>query len=169
MTLSNLSICLVIMILGFVFYEDLKFRGVQWWAFPVLFCLSTLNAWLTSKDLVFLSELITTYLFLSLLLITTGSVYFLVTKKNITKSLGIGDILFFVAIAPLFTTWDYLLFLSISFVLIAMFHVAIQFWIKSKTIPLAGYQSVLLIGVLSLRLFNCSGNSFFQLIQTSPA
>ena len=71
---------------------------------------------------------------------------------NITKShLGWGDILFFLPLCLLFSPIDFVLFYTLSLILILIVYLFLKQFFLSKinTIPLAGGQSILLILVLA--------------------
>lgn len=65
------------------------------------------------------------------------------------KHLGIGDVLFLIAIAPLFSPENYILYMILASFLTLVFH---QIFIGSKrvahTIPLAGYLAGILMPIL---------------------
>lgn len=135
-------------LLAFMAYEDFRYRGIQWWSFPALALFSFSLTFYTSGEWAFLTDTIYSLLLLTLLLVVSGAVYFLIRRNNPIQSLGIGDVLFFIGIVPLFNTFEYFYFLSGTFVVIAIVHAIISRYLKEKTIPLAGYQSIFLIGYL---------------------
>lgn len=63
-----------------------------------------------------------------------------------TNYFGIGDLLFFISITPLFVTYNYVLYFIFSMI----FSVAIQllFVSKIKTVPLAGFSALFLLLVV---------------------
>jgi len=79
--------------------------------------------------------------------------YVSIREKKLTNifenHFGIGDVLFFIAVSPLFSTTNFVLFFISGMILSGIFHLAISqmghYVAKStteKTIPLAGYLAV---------------------------
>ncbi|GAB3433125.1 hypothetical protein [Niabella aquatica] len=75
-------------------------------------------------------------------------------KQFVNKKLGTGDVVFWICIAPLFSPANFLLFFTGSLLLIIVL-IGIQVLASSKTnlVPLAGYQSVLLLILLIVNYF----------------
>lgn len=130
-------------LLGFTFYEDLRYRGVSWWVFPITLILATSLSVSETGSWNF-REWSLSFILLTSLILATGSAYFLLKSRRMTDDLGLGDVLFFVVIIPLFSTYHYVLFLSASFIGSLVIHLAINIIKPQKTIPLAGYQALML-------------------------
>lgn len=81
-------------------------------------------------------------------------------ENPIDTSIGLGDILFFVAIAPLFQVHHYILFFILGLLLSIFLFVMTQKIRKHTTIPLAGYLALFLIICFGLKLCNIV-NPFF--------
>ncbi|MGH1387341.1 prepilin peptidase [Kordia sp.] len=81
-------------------------------------------------------------------------------KNPIDTSIGLGDILFFVAITPLFQIHNYVLFFILGLFLSILLFMIVQKKRADTTIPLAGYLSLFLIVCFGLKLFNIV-NPFF--------
>ncbi|NHN27998.1 hypothetical protein FIA58_020150 [Flavobacterium jejuense] len=62
---------------------------------------------------------------------------------------GLGDLLFYIAITPLFLLYNYVLF----FITSLLFSIVMQFvllkWIKKDSVPLAGLSALLLLFVIA--------------------
>lgn len=68
---------------------------------------------------------------------------------NIFKEhFGIGDLVFFVAITPLFGNRNFILFFITGLILSAIIHLLVMLFKKESPIPLAGYLSLYLIGII---------------------
>ncbi len=91
-------------------------------------------------------------------------IYQTIKNKNITNpidtSIGLGDILFFIVITPLFQTHNYILFFILGLLLSIFLFVITKKLRKHTTIPLAGYLALFLIVCFGLKLFNIV-NPFF--------
>lgn len=132
----------IVLFLGFVIiiYQDFKERAIDCWTIP----------WIASCGLFtavtnFYWEpwfLVFNNLFIAIQLIGV-SLYFSIKHQkwiNITRDyLGIGDVLIFIAISPLFSPVQFCMFFIGSLIVIlfgaGLYHASIQ---SLKTIPLAG-------------------------------
>jgi hypothetical protein len=151
----GLMLELGLLLLGFcvVIYQDFSQRLISLWTIPFIFFVALYIA--TKNEAWEVSFLIFNLGFLFIQLAGV-SLYFSVKHRrfiNISKDyLGLGDILFFVAISPLFAPFQFCIFFigSLIFILGAAF--AYQFITKKelKTIPLAGAMSGCIGGYLLL-------------------
>ena len=136
---------LIILFLVLIFLQDLKFRAVYWFYFPILFALSFYE----KMEVITVSEIGVNLFFLVVLLL--GLTLYVSFKEkrfvNITKGFfSIGDILFLIAISPLFSLMNFVLFFTIGTFFTLLLHaVSMLFKFKNKTIPFAGYMSLLLV------------------------
>ncbi len=75
-------------------------------------------------------------------------IYFTIKTKSfvnpIDRFMGLGDVAFFIAITPLFDLKDFMLFFIVGLIFSLMVHGISALFKRTKTIPLAGYLSVLL-------------------------
>lgn len=145
--------------LAFICYQDLKYRTVYWWAFPVLALLMfslkcSFSGW--QEALIH-----TGYgmLFLSLQLAVLWGYFSIKNKKliNLTNNyLGWGDVLFLVAISCYLSPGNYVVFYVVS-LLVVLVYILLTELLSGKQrnphIPLAGLQAALL-GLLMLVDYN---------------
>ncbi len=76
----------------------------------------------------------------------------------INNFLGVGDILFFIAVMPLFNLLNYMLYFITGLIFSLVFYFVYRlFFKKNGTIPLAGFLSLYLIIIL---LFNWELNQY---------
>jgi hypothetical protein len=61
---------------------------------------------------------------------------------------GLGDLLFYVAISPLFLLKNYILFFILSLVFAIIMQFGLKRFIKENTVPLAGFSALFLFIVL---------------------
>ena len=125
-----------------VFYQDLKLRAVHWVLFPLVFVGSIFY----TLDGFRLEELGANVLFL-LMLLGCLTIYLSLRQGslvNITKGFfSWGDILFLLAIVPLFNFTSFMLFFTVGTFLTVLVHlIARLFWKQEATIPFAGYMSL---------------------------
>lgn len=154
--------------LGIIIYQDFSARLISWWTIPwVLFIagyLAVNNPFWQWQFLAF------NFVFLVVQILAV-SLYFSIKNRvwvNITKSyLGIGDILFFVAICPLFSPVHFCFFFIGTLILTLIMALIYQLTIKKlKTIPLAGAMSICLISYyLGLYFYGTSPYNDWPLVQ----
>jgi hypothetical protein len=136
--------------LSWVTYEDLRYRAVTWWCFPVLFLLLSVDAWQNSYWQAWFQMLGMNIGFVSIQLIFV-SLYFSLKHRKwvllINGFLGLGDVLFFFCICGMMATPFFVAFYITSLIgslLLAAFIPPI----RKNGIPLAGLQALFLILVL---------------------
>ncbi|MFH6996074.1 hypothetical protein [Flavobacterium sp. FlaQc-48] len=61
---------------------------------------------------------------------------------------GLGDLLFYISIAPLFILKNYILFFILSLLFAILLQFGLKKFIKEDTVPLAGFSALFLIIVL---------------------
>lgn len=141
------------MVLGMMFYQDLKYRGIYWWLFPLLFFgLFAYSGFVSGWVNVLLFLLWNSFFVLLQVFLLTLYISFRKWKlTNIFKGyFGIGDLLFLISIACAFSVVNYVVFYVVS-LLLCIFITHLSKYAKmysGEKIPLAGYQSLILIGVL---------------------
>lgn len=130
-----------------VLYQDVRFRGVYWIFFPLLM----IGAFIVRKNDLLWTEygMSLAYLVSTLVLLT---LYLSVRNGELTNFLkgyfSLGDVLFLIAVIPLFSFTQYILFFVISTLFTLVAHVIVLQFDKRKTIPYAGYASVPVILIL---------------------
>jgi phosphoglycerol transferase MdoB-like AlkP superfamily enzyme len=148
-----LTLLMVGVLLG-ITVQDLLWRAVYLWVFPLLFVLFVMAWFLERRDLpdAFLGSLINTgFLLLQFLLV---SLYFFVKNKRPVKLtsglLGWGDLLFLLCSAFYFSTLNFIFFYVSSLLLTLLGWLIWQMIAKSpdRRIPLAGIQSVFMVALL---------------------
>lgn len=141
----HLTYFLLIVFLLFMLYYDVKTRMIHI-VLPVLvFCLATLINYI-SDDLK-LSYIIynTGFVLVNIIGVT---LYFSLKSKSlinpIDNSIGLGDIVFFLAITPLFNLKTFILFFIAGLVFSLFVYGITSLFKRVRTIPLAGYLSLFL-------------------------
>ena len=149
---------LILLIICFLIIaiQDILNREIFWPLLPVVFLISLLyrhNANITSI------EIVLNITFLIIILGTTFLV-FLVQKQVRLKTflnefLGLGDILLFFALTPLFGLTSFIHFLIASLLAIVLGYAVLSFIRKKQgTIPLAGLLSIFTIFYLTSEYLN---------------
>jgi len=140
------SLIIFLSLLGIIF-QDLKYRSIHIALIGGLVVgsiFTNLGSWLNN-------------LIYNLIFITTNTIglfiFYSIKLKRFTNPidqfLGLGDVLFFLAITPLFSIHSYLFFFLSGLIFSLLIHVMLNHkQINHKTIPLAGYLSIYLISYI---------------------
>ena len=62
---------------------------------------------------------------------------------------GFGDLLFYIAITPLFLLYNYILFFVTSLLFAIVMQFVLRKWIKKDSVPLAGLSALLLLLIIA--------------------
>ncbi len=152
----NIGYVLLIILLFLVLYQDSKMRTLHV-IIPVLVFVVSLLINYVSLDLEF-KDILKNIGFL-LLNITGLTLYFSLKRKAfsnpINRDIGLGDIVFFIAITPLFKLETFIVFFVIGLVFSLVLYTIVLWFKKIETIPLAGYLSLYLVINLTIQnVFN---------------
>lgn len=143
-----MEMLLILLIVSFivVVYQDFTFRRIHVVLPIVIFCLAI--AVTLKKDMFSVTNL---YYSISFLVLNFAviTVYFSVKNKKLINPfkshIGLGDLLFLLAVIPLFIFRTYILFFIFGmFFCLLLFFTFNKKW-KHKTIPLAGCLSLFII------------------------
>lgn len=152
MLLAGINIFLIILLL-WVVYQDFKSRQVHVFLLIALFGVTILINYLT-KNLNYI-EIVKIAGFIALNIIGLV-IYFSIKSRAIInpidKFLGLGDIIYLVSIAPLFTLNKFIIYFIMGLLFSLIVHVLFKKFFNDKTIPLAGYLSIYLIGLIMANL-----------------
>lgn len=137
----------ILVILAIIIYQDLKFRGISWFYYPILAIIAILQQ-IVEPSFHWTGILINWGICLVQILLIT--LVFSIREKrliNITKNwLGWGDILFWLVYAMLLAPIHFLLFHVISMVIALIIAIIVQKAQKKDwVIPLAGLQAIVLL------------------------
>ncbi len=66
---------------------------------------------------------------------------------------GMGDFLFYIAVAPLFITYNFILYFILSMLFSIIMFLLLRKKMKEETIPLAGFASLLLLALIASDMF----------------
>lgn len=154
-----ISILTVLCLLA-ITIQDFKFRSVHWWLFPLLFIFGILYSLQYQALVVVLYNIMysTLYLFFTGIII---KFYFMLKEKRANRivgaKIGLGDLLFFIALTPFFELFSYIVFVLLSSFFALLIHFLFRrshFYGDKLYIPLAGIQSILLLVFTCVGFFN---------------
>ncbi len=140
---------LLLLVLFLVLYQDIKNRTIHFvlplTVFIISIIINIFSANLNWNMILFNIGFVAINIFGLIL-------YFSLKEKQfinpIDTMLGLGDIVFFIALSPLFNLKSYIGFFISSLMFSLLLHLILNKVKHSKTIPLAGYMSLFLIGSL---------------------
>lgn len=137
-----------------MFYQDIKNRAIHI-VLPILIFVSALIINYYSSHLV-LKGILLNVAFITINIVGLV-VYFSIKNRAainpIDKSIGLGDIVFFLAITPLFGLQSFILFFISGLIFSLLFQTIYNLFKKTETIPLAGYLSLFLIANVFAKTF----------------
>lgn len=145
---------LLLAVFSLIFFQDYKDRTVYWFLYPIIGILvlilqiqiipidiALINSGFNLSFVIFL--LVFCYLYARIKL-----------KKSLLQSvLGLGDVLFFIAIAFSFSIVSFLVLFVFSLIFSLVLHMALQYKQTEQTVPLAGYMSLFFAVVYSISFF----------------
>ena len=133
-----------IVLFGVTAYQDFKDRAISWYLPLLILLLGLVSAFV--NETILWSEYLASLSFL-VLQIAGLYVYLVIKKKSIkinltVEFLGLGDLLFFVAMIPYFSFKEYVVLLITGMALSLLAQKIVQLFYRSDSIPLAGWLSV---------------------------
>lgn len=143
-----IALILLFISLGAIFWQDNKMRHIHVLLPIVVFsCAYFMVESMPTNHIVILSNLI----FLLITFVTLITYMSFKNKKYINpfkNYFGLGDLLFYIAISPLFLLKNYIVF----FVFSMLFAIGVQYFFKKHisqdSVPLAGLSAVLMILII---------------------
>ncbi|AYB29207.1 hypothetical protein D4L85_00790 [Chryseolinea soli] len=151
------AIIVTLCILGFIFYQDLRFREISLIVFPLLFvAIVNLSLHMYSMEEILINGLMNA-LYVAFIL-GIGYLYFSFRRHNFkwSQAIGLGDLIFLGCIISLFDFPHFVVFMVVALIASLLLHVLMNrlfaFYRVHQTIPLAGYLS-LCVAFRSIVLF----------------
>ncbi|TXD64162.1 prepilin peptidase [Polaribacter glomeratus] len=139
---------LLILILGILFYQDIKERKVSVWVLILGLGLGGFLNYQAQQPIVFLSNSLVNIIFIILIFLVLWLYAKLKMKKNIFEVFGKGDLLFFILLAVSLPILSFLMVFIFSIFFSFLVFSLLKHRFKDTTVPLAGLQSLFLALVL---------------------
>lgn len=147
---------IAVIILLLVCIEDMRYRAVHWFWFPLLTVILLISKLADSSNSVYMNMLLPAAFNISFILIQflLVTIYFSIKNNrliNITNGLlGWGDICFIASISFYLSPINFVLFYIVSLIIILIGWLLYSFFNQNKQqrIPLAGLQAVLFVFIL---------------------
>ena len=145
---------LIVMSCGFIAFQDFKERAVVWIAFPVVaILLMALHLYNSLWEVFLHFAAINCLLVMAIVGIAFLYTRLIAKRKFLNTSFGLGDLLFFFALALGFPTFTFVI-IFVSSLLFSLLFVQLNPFSKvDQTIPLAGLMSLFLIAVILASFF----------------
>jgi len=143
--LDTVILIIIILLLTLVFIQDLKLRAIHI-LLPIFILIFGLISYFNNGY----SPIGLGYS-LAFLIITFGGLYLYLSAKNrrltnpFKKNMGLGDVLFFVAVIPFFSSYNYILFFITGMLFSILGFLVIKLVVKTDLVPLAGLLALYLI------------------------
>lgn len=139
-----------------VFIQDWRYRRIHLVLPIIIFVLSYFAIERKHKSIINIMGFNLAFLLITLSFLI---IYMSLKNKKILNPFqnyfGIGDLLFYIAVTPLFLLKNYILFFILSMVFAIVLQIILRKVISEKTVPLAGFTAVfLLLLVLSDTIFD---------------
>lgn len=136
-----------------IFLQDWKYRRIHI-VLPIMIFLISLYTTQINTSISF--EIVS---YNSLFFLTTLSflvIFMSVKNKHFLNPFqnyfGLGDLLFYIAISPLFQLKNYILFFIMSMIFAIVLQLGLKKIIKDNTIPLAGFSAILIMVIIIVDL-----------------
>lgn len=139
--------------LALIFLQDSKFRHIHV-ILPILVfaCSYSITNYLQGN-----LQLIGVNVLFFITTIIVLTLYMSIKNKSFLNPFqnyfGLGDLLFYIAITPLFVLYNYVLFFITSMLFAIVMQFFLRKWIKNDSVPLAGLSALLLLFVITKDLF----------------
>lgn len=145
---------LLLAVFSLIFFQDYKDRRVYWFLYPITGILVLILQIQIIPINIALINSGFNLLFVLFLLFFCYLYSRIKLKKNVLQSvLGLGDILFFMAIAFSFSIASFLVLFVFSLIFSLLMHTLLKHKQKETTVPLAGYMSLFFAVIYSLSFF----------------
>lgn len=144
-----IKLFLIASLLG-IFYQDIKERKVYLWLLILSVLLLGFLHYFNSLVYPFMISSLLNSLIIGLVLLILFVYAKLKLKQSLLKVFGLGDLLFFVAIAVGFPTLTFVVLFSFSLIFSLVLFLFIRKGLSVKSVPLAGLQALFFSGVFLL-------------------
>ena len=150
---------LLLAIFSLIFLQDYKDRTVYWFLYPLVGILVFLIQLELTPTTIALINTVSNLAFI-VLMISFCYLYTLIKLKKpfLQSVLGLGDILFFMAIAFSFSIASFLVLFVFSLIFSLLMHTLLKHKQKETTVPLAGYMALFFGFIYALSF--CTNVSF---------
>ena len=125
-----------------VFIQDYNHRLVYWFLFPIVGVLGGFLFYQSTLPELFFVAVKMNFIFLSVVLSVIFIYSKLKLKTSFFKTIGLGDLLLFLAISVSFSTISFLVLFISALIFSLVLHTIVFKSQKTLSVPLAGYMSL---------------------------
>lgn len=144
-------ICIFLLVLLLVFYEDYKERAVSLLYFLILFAFGGFLHYKNCVSLpVFMYTILFNFFIIGVLVLILYGYTRYKMKQPLFETIGTGDLLFFGVLAIGFPSTTFLILFSTSLLFSSLIFILIKPKLQYKTVPLAGLQALFLFLIVFL-------------------
>lgn len=133
----------------FVFFQDWKYRHIHV-TLPI--AIFSFSFYITQQQSNIVLKIISYNSIFFLITLSVLTIYMSLKNKQFLNPFqnyfGLGDLLFYLAITPLFLLQKYVLFFILSMIFAVVMQLGLKRFTKQETVPLAGFSAFLLIMVI---------------------
>jgi cytochrome bd-type quinol oxidase subunit 2 len=142
----GLLLCLLVL-----FFQDWKYRAIHV-VLPILIFLS--SYFIIKQENKLSNKIMILNLCFFLITLSILTLYMSLKNKRFLNPFqnyfGLGDLLFYISIAPLFNLKNYILFFILSMIFAICLQFALRKKMKHNTVPLAGFSALFLFIILAM-------------------
>lgn len=135
--------------LSVVFFQDWKYRRIHV-LLPV--AIFSFSFYLTSRKIHSVFTIMGCNILFFAITLSVLTLYMSLKNKQFLNPFehyfGLGDLLFYIAITPLFLLQKYVLFFILSMVFAIAMQIGLRKFMKHETVPLAGFSALLLLAAV---------------------
>ncbi|WP_303316683.1 hypothetical protein Q4Q34_07720 [Flavivirga abyssicola] len=131
----------------FIFLQDFKERMVYWFLFPVIGLLCALLFYSNTIPELFYNALKMNLAFVIIFVLIILLYAKLKLKTSVLKTIGLGDLLLFVAVSLAFSTISFIVIFICALIFSLTVHLVLSKNQKDITVPLAGYMSLFFLAI----------------------
>lgn len=140
---------IILFSLAIVFVQDWKYREIHLLLPIVIFSTSFFMIPIKSLYLIKITFYNATFFLITLSILT---IYMSLKSKKFLNPFqhyfGLGDLLFYIAITPLFLLQNYILFFILSMLFAVLLQLSLKRILKKQTVPLAGFTALFLCMII---------------------
>ncbi|WP_405567974.1 prepilin peptidase [Polaribacter sp. Asnod6-C07] len=144
---------LLMIILGILFYQDIKERRVSLWLLIFGLLLGGTINFISLSNISFVINSLINLIFIALVFCFLWGYAKLKMKKQIFEVFGRGDLLFFIVLAVSLPILSFLMVFIFSIIFALIVFLILKSKLKEDTVPLAGLQSLFFLLVLMVNKF----------------
>lgn len=144
--MSAIIILTLLICLGLIVVQDVRYREIHIILPLIIFFISLLNLY-QQHYLDYRIPLLNIgfFLLIFVVLVSYMSLKSRMFLNPFSNYFGLGDLLYFIAIAPLFIVYNYVMFFICSMLFSIVLYLLFKKWMRHSTIPLAGLSALLLM------------------------